>query len=192
MKYTSKIEKAIKVATYAHRNQKRKGGDMPYISHLFSVMIILSEYTDDEDVIIAGLFHDLLEDTDTKEYGETDIENDFGKKVLTIIQDVSENKNKYLDIIDEKDTWKNRKIEYLKHLSEASEDAILVSSADKLHNLFTTIEEIKIVGEKAWGIFNSSKEEQIWFYKEFASILNTRLPNHPLVKRVIDSVAELK
>ncbi len=192
MQYTSKIEKAIKVATYAHRNQKRKGSDIPYISHPFSVMIILSEYTNDEDIIIAGILHDLLEDTDTKEYSKMDIENDFGKRVLTIIQGVSEDKNKYSDIINEKDTWKNRKIEYLKHLSEASEAAILVSSADKLHNLFTTIEGIKIVGEKAWDIFNSSKEEQIWFYKEFASILNTRLPNHPLVKRVIDSVAELK
>jgi len=191
MKYTSKIEKAIKVATYAHRNQTRKGSSVHYISHLFSVMVILSEYTDNEDVIIAGLLHDLLEDTDTNEYGAVDIENDFGKKVLTIVQDVSEKKNKYLDINDEKDTWKNRKVAYLKHLSETSEDSLLVSSADKLHSLLVTIEDIKVGGEEAWDIFNSSKEDQLWFYKEFVSILNTRLPNHPLVKRVMDAVSEL-
>ena len=192
MKYTSKIEKAIKVATYAHRNQTRKGGAVPYISHLFSVMIILSEYTDNEDVIITGLLHDLLEDTDTKEYSEKDIVSDFGKSVLTIVQNVSEKKNVYLDTTDEKVTWKNRKDSYLKHLSETNEEAILVSSADKLHNLLATIEDIKLEGEKAWNIFNSSKEDQIWFYDEFASILNKRLPNHPLVRRVIDAVDKLK
>ena len=191
MKYTDKIEKAIKIASHAHRNQTRKGSGTPYVSHLFSVMIILSEYTEDEDILVAGLLHDLLEDTDTKDYGVRDIENDFGKKVLAIVQDVSEKKNKYLDTTDEKDTWKDRKISYLKHLSEATEDAVIVSAADKLHNLLATIECIKKEGESAWNVFNSSKEEQLWFYREFGLIIKWRLPNHPLVERVMEAIKEL-
>lgn len=192
MKYTDRIEKAIKVASHAHRNQTRKGTDIPYVSHLFSVMTILSEYTEDEDLLIAGLLHDMLEDTNLEEYSVSNIEAEFGQRVLAIIQDVSEKKNAGMQSKEEKETWKNRKDLYLHHLEKASEDALLVSSADKLHNLLSTIEDFNKDGDALWNRFNASKNDQLWFYKEFSNVLIRRLPKHPLAERVSSTVKELE
>jgi (p)ppGpp synthase/HD superfamily hydrolase len=109
MKYTDQIEKAIKVASRAHKEQLRKGTDMPYISHPFSVMAILSEFTEDEDVLIAGLLHDILEDADAHEYGVAYLQKEFGNRTTEIIQEVSEKKDNTMNNEREKDTWKSRK-----------------------------------------------------------------------------------
>lgn len=93
MKYTPRIEKAIQVASHAHRNQTRKSdGNMPYISHPFSVLVILSEHTKDENTMIAGLLHDVLEDADPNEYTEQKLRDIFGEKVVSIVKEVSEQK----------------------------------------------------------------------------------------------------
>ena len=61
MIYNAQIERAIKKAATLHRAQNRKGeDDLPYVTHLFSVAVILSQYTSDEDVIVAGLLHDTI------------------------------------------------------------------------------------------------------------------------------------
>ena len=57
-----RLIRAINTAAWAHRDHVRKGTDIPYISHIFGVMHLVSEVTDDEDVLIAALFHDILED----------------------------------------------------------------------------------------------------------------------------------
>lgn len=62
MRLTSKIEKAINFAAQKHLGQIRKGDGLPYIVHPFGVAWILSGYSTDEDVIVAGLLHDVLED----------------------------------------------------------------------------------------------------------------------------------
>ena len=65
MAYSYRIEQAIKAASVLHREQVRKGSvPFPYITHLFAVAMIASDYTDDEDVIVAALLHDTIEDTD--------------------------------------------------------------------------------------------------------------------------------
>ncbi len=60
---TQRLREAINMACRLHPNQVRKADEgLPYISRPFSVAWILSSYTDDEDTIIAGLLHDILED----------------------------------------------------------------------------------------------------------------------------------
>ncbi|MEK7182016.1 MAG: HD domain-containing protein, partial [Patescibacteria group bacterium] len=59
---TPQIDKAIQRATVLHHGQERKGTGAPYIVHPYAVAFLLAHYTDDEDVIIAGLLHDVLED----------------------------------------------------------------------------------------------------------------------------------
>lgn len=59
MKYTERIHNTIDLVSSLHANQKRKGSDTPYVSHCFGVAFILSNYTSDEDIIIAGLLHDV-------------------------------------------------------------------------------------------------------------------------------------
>ena len=177
MKYTP-IEKAIQVATNAHRKQTRKSDeDMPYISHLVSVLVILSEYTDDENVLIAGLLHDVLEDADPNEYTQQKLRDIFGDKVVSIVLEVSEQKDGSLSDSAAKKNWRERKEAYLKHLETASEEALLVSTADKLNSITCLMEEYKKEGPAMWARFNASKEEQVWFYKKFAEIADKRLKN---------------
>ena len=86
--YSYRIEQALRAATILHKDQVRKGSvPIPYVSHLFAVAMIASDYTDDEDVIIACLLHDTLEDTD---YTAQDLEEDFGGAIRELVEAVSE------------------------------------------------------------------------------------------------------
>ena len=78
-----KIQEAIIFATLAHEGQKRKGTDIPYIVHPMEVMQILTECHCNDDVVIAGILHDTLEDTKTV---PADIEKKFGSAVLMLMR----------------------------------------------------------------------------------------------------------
>jgi (p)ppGpp synthase/HD superfamily hydrolase len=77
------IDLAIEVAAKAHENQFRKGTDIPYITHPLAVGLILAKAGCSDDVIIAGILHDTVEDTSiTLDY----IRDTFGNKVSTIVK----------------------------------------------------------------------------------------------------------
>jgi len=178
--YSKKIEKAIQTATYLHRNQTRRGTGIPYVSHLFAVFLILSKYTKNEDILIAGLLHDSLEDSDPNDYNKEKLKQDFGENVLTIVQGVSEDKDGSLSEKDAKLSWRYRKESYLHHLNVVSEESVLVSTADKIHNLGSTVEDLKKEGDSIWDKFNASKEDQMWFYESFNKIVKQKTAN-PIV-----------
>lgn len=118
----TKIHDAIIFATIKHQNQKRKGTEIPYIVHPMEVMQILTENGCSETVIVAGILHDTLEDTDTR---PEEIEKRFGKEILAIVQTECEDKSK---------TWKERKQVFIDSLKNDSLEAKLVCCADKLSN----------------------------------------------------------
>ncbi|MBL7045544.1 MAG: HD domain-containing protein [Parcubacteria group bacterium] len=168
MKYTPRLEEAIKTATNLHRNQRRKSGkDLPYVSHLFSVAIILSEYTEDENVIIAGLLHDALEDT---EYTAEQLEENFGTRVKEIVLDVSETNVEDGEPVQ----WKERKTAYIEHLKVASEEALLVSVADKIHNLRSILDGLEEFGMEFLSTFSTGPELQLWYNESVYGILKER------------------
>jgi len=192
MKYTSQIEHAIQVAAHAHRKQTRKGSpDLPYISHPLSVFVILSEYTEDENVLIAGLLHDVLEDADPTEYSDISLRKVFGDKIVSTIKEVSESKDGNLEESDAKSNWEERKNAYLEHSKTSSEEALLVSTADKLHNLESTLLDYEKSGSIIWDRFNAPREKQIWFYKEFIKIISMRL-NNTITRKLATRVDELE
>lgn len=170
MKITPKIEKAIKKASILHYGQKRKGEiDYPYITHPFTVAAILSNYTDDEEIIIAGLLHDTIEDTS---YTPEKLEEDFGANVKEIVLGVTE---VYTDENKENE-WVERKKRYIENMKQSSDKAVLVSAADKLHNLSTIVFDFKKHGPVIWKNFNSTIEERLWFYNEILMVFKNRLP----------------
>lgn len=171
MQLTPTIELAIKKASILHDGQKRRGEkSFPYLTHLFSVASILSEYTRDEAVIIAGLLHDSIEDTT---YSLEELEKEFGKEVRDIVFYVTEIKeHRGLKI-----PWKDRKDAYITLLEEASREALFVSAADKIHNLRSTIDDFKKFGPAIWKNFGSSVENNLWFYSSVLEVLRRRLNN---------------
>jgi (p)ppGpp synthase/HD superfamily hydrolase len=171
MQLTPTIELAIKKASILHDGQTRRGEkSFPYLTHLFSVATILSEYTRDEKTIIAGLLHDTIEDT---KYTFEELENEFGKEVKDIVYYVTEVKM----CGGQKIPWKERKDAYLALLEEASRSALFVSAADKIHNLQSTIDDYKKHGPMIWKNFSTSVENNMWFYKSVLEVLKRRLNN---------------
>lgn len=168
---SDKVNLALKVASKAHRNQTRKGTDIPYISHPVAVAMIASEYTIDEDTIVASILHDVLEDVDPTVYSETDMRNDFGDAIVKIVRDVSEDKTAG----EPEKPWIERKKGYLAHLDNlANVEPIIVSTADKIHNLMDMLDEYEKVGDGLWERFNAPKDDELWFYKTFLEIIQKK------------------
>src|SRR5687767_4080623 len=109
---SSKISKAIAFANTAHEGHFRKGTAIPYIFHVMNVGKLLTEEMEcEEDVIVAGILHDTVEDTPVT---YEDIERAFGLNVLRLVKGASEQ--------DKSDTWENRKAETIKHTAHEAVD----------------------------------------------------------------------
>lgn len=169
MKLTPKIEKAIKKASLLHSGQTRRADNAtPYIIHPFAVAFILTNYTDNEDVITAAILHDTIEDTS---YTAEEMEKDFGKTVQEIVLGVTEPK-----VPGElKKSWAERKLGYLEKLKLDGKESLMVSAADKIHNLLSLIEDHRIYGEKLWEKFHSTPAQRLEYDKKVLEILRERL-----------------
>src|SRR5476649_2884608 len=141
------IDQAIEFAAKAHRYQFRKGTDIPYISHPFGVGMILQKAKCKEELIIAGILHDTLEDTDTT---EEQLRNQFGEKVLKIVKGCSEP--------DKGASWEERKKHTLDYLKDAPVSIRQVTCADKLHNLRSIKRDLDSMGEVIWGKFKRGQD----------------------------------
>ncbi len=172
--YTYKIEQAIKAASLLHKDQFRQGlVAIPYVSHLFSVASIVADYTDDEDVIVAALLHDTLEDTD---YTAEELEGDFGKKIRDIVESLSEPK----DTEKKKYTWRERKQAYTDKLKKASDEALLIAAADKTHNMRSIVEEYADNHNRFLKEFSGPIEDRVFAYQNISNVINRRLKNNIL------------
>jgi (p)ppGpp synthase/HD superfamily hydrolase len=173
---TPLIEKAIRKASELHTGQKRKcsGTSLDYLSHPLSVCEILARHTDDEEALVAAILHDTVEDTS---YTFEKLGEDFGKAIAELVQAVSED-----DCFpsDRKTTWEKRKKSYLKNLQTGPDKALLVSAADKIHNLATMRESYILHQDKIWDFFNAPADKRLWFYEEVLKVISGRL-KHPLV-----------
>lgn len=187
---TPRIEKAITRATVLHQLQRRKLSEAPYIIHPYSVAFLLAHYVDDEDVIIAGLLHDTLEDI--PEYTEEMLREEFGDHVCNIVKEVTEDftQAEKEDHSLRGGSWRTRKERYLANLSNDSKEALLVASADKIHNLRSTLDGLALHGEEMWQKFGRKPEDIVWFYTEVSKIISERL-KHPLVDEMNRLVEEL-
>lgn len=170
--YSYRVEQAIRAATILHQDQLRLGSlPLPYISHLMAVVLILSDYTDDEDTMVAAFLHDTLEDTD---YSEEELQEDFGGVVAELVQTLTEPK---VDTKGNKIPWLERKKIYAKQLKSGPEKALLIAAADKAHNFRTIIEEYHDDHKRYLQDFGNRTEERMEAYQNIANVINSRLKN---------------
>lgn len=158
----TKIQDALVFAAEKHKNQTRKGTDIPYIVHPAECMQILTKLKCSENVIIAGILHDTLEDTDTT-YNE--LVEKFNKEIADLVMDVSEQ--------DKTLSWQERKDAYFKHLRNCQLESRYVCFADKLANLRSIYADYLVVGNNVWKKFNADKNCQKWFYTTVYNLLKT-------------------
>lgn len=186
---THRLQEAINEAARLHRDQIRKDSQKtPYITHLVGVMILLSSATHDEDVLIAGLLHDALEDVEG--YTSDQMKNMFGKRVLDIVLGVTEESK----LINKQDLlWKDVKLAYLTNLSNSSEESIMVSLADKIQNTRSLIEMTQFSNGGTLPKFGSSHEDRMWFHNEVLALGRSRLgDDHILVEELRMELEELE
>lgn len=160
------FEDALAFAARAHgaARQARKGTDFPYIGHPIRVAEMLDRFGYADEVVVAGLLHDTLEDTDAT---EDDLRERFGDDVLALVTAASEP--------DKSLPWQTRKEHSLARLEqEGSRDALALVAADKLDNVRSLADTLRHDGPKTWERFNAPKEKQHWYYRSVASVLLTR------------------
>lgn len=169
--YSYRIEQAIRAAAILHKDQLRKGSaPLPYITHLMAVTLIVSDYTDDEDTLVAALLHDTLEDTD---YTSEELLEDFGGDIKEIVESLSEPQD-----TDKKTySWLEQKKRYAKKLKRASEQALIIAAADKIHNMRMIVEEYFDDHVRFMHDFRGSLDERALMYQDISNVINAKLKN---------------
>lgn len=136
---SDRYDHALAWARHLHRNQLRKGVQVPYISHLLSVSAMTLEMGGDQDAAIAALLHDAVEDQDAT-FDEIDAR--YGPKVREIVELCTDSTDR------PKADWLTRKVMYLRRLEAKAADPVRyggylrVALADKLHNARSTRADI--------------------------------------------------
>jgi (p)ppGpp synthase/HD superfamily hydrolase len=157
MELSPRFDEAYQFAAQAHRQQMRKGTEIPYLAHLLAVTALVLEDGGDEDQAIAALLHDAAED----QGGEVMLEEirlRFGERVSRIVDGLSDT----FEI--PKPPWQARKERYLAHLREAPPEVRRVSLADKLHNARSILADLERNGEAVWSRFTTGKDGTLWYY----------------------------
>lgn len=189
MIYSPRINDAIRIAAYAHEGQYRKGSSTPFIVHPMAVALITQKYVDDEDTFVAALLHDVLEDVPERVYSRTDMLHDFGADIVGIVEDVTEP-----DITEPtKEAWQERKQGYINHLAEISDiRPLMVSCADKIHNMSEIIREHKNSGGAIWKAFHVSRSREIWFYESVLAVLRQKVLPPEAIEEYTEILTNLK
>ena len=180
----NKIEEAIIYATVMHQGKVRKLVNTPYILHPLEVAQILSAMTDDQDVITAGILHDIVEDTDGT---LAEIEKRFGERVAFLVS--SESENTYSGESEDA-TWKRRKEESLKVLKNTDDQGVrMLWLADKLANIRSLAGAYSEYGEQLWENFHQRDPDmQHWYYQTVAEQLELSLNKTGAFKEFIKHI----
>ena len=197
---------ALVWAAELHEDQDRKGGDVPYVAHLLGVAAIVLEHGGSEDVAIAALLHDALEDQAHK-MTEGEIRARFGDAVERIVVECSDGTPEEQRDRSH-DRWFARKKKYIAEIAHKSDGALMVSMADKLYNARSMLEDYRTEGETLWGEsacrrhrsgvqgepgrFTTGREGNLWYYAAMVEAYEQRVGHTRLWGELARTVAEMK
>ena len=183
---TSRLENALVFAAQLHREQWRKGSNVPYVSHLLAVSALVIEHGGDEDEAIAALLHDAIEDQGGPKTRD-EILRRFGERVTGIVEGCTDSQT------IPKPPWKERKLAYIAGISDKSPSVQLVCAADKLHNARSILSDYRTLGEEVWQRFVGGREGTLWYYGAVvqALIQSGRTPLVDELERVVGEIGRL-
>jgi (p)ppGpp synthase/HD superfamily hydrolase len=167
---TERYADAVAYAATAHAAQRRKGTDIPYIAHLLAVSGSVLEAGGDEDLAIAGLLHDVVEDQGGIPRAD-DVRARFGDRVADIVLGCSDSTS---EDRDSRPPYSERKAAHIAHLREASHDVLLVTAADKLHNARAIHTDLLIDGPDMLKRFNGEPAQILAYYWSIVEVLESR------------------
>ncbi|EAR17662.1 HD domain-containing protein [Synechococcus sp. W2B2] len=185
MAITQRYGEALQWAEELHRQQRRKGKQVPYISHLISVSALVWEDGGTEDQAIAALLHDSIEDAGQS---HRSIADRFGPEVADIVLDCTDTAPDAAP--GEKEPWLLRKTRYLASLEHKPLASLLVTAADKAHNAGDMVLDARC-DPGMWSKFNAGLDGSAWYLMRMHQELVDRLPNSRTVERLGESVNEI-
>lgn len=189
---TDRISAAFALAALVHEKQTRKSTDIPYISHPMAVAAQVAVWGGSEDQFIAALLHDVVEDGGAQ-YMPV-IDEHFGKHVLDLVMACSDAAPQRGQ---PKGAWIERKEKYIANLRSAADEVLLISAADKWHNLASILADAKELGEVVFDRFirqdferTDKKKMVLWYYKELLAVYRER--NVPVVVELENLLSEIE
>jgi (p)ppGpp synthase/HD superfamily hydrolase len=179
-----RFERALLFATRKHARQHRKGTAVPYVAHLLGVAGLVLEAGGDEDLAIAALLHDVVEDCGGAPMLK-EIRRRFGNRVAHVVDGCTDTD------LDPKPPWRQRKEDYIRHLRTADADTRLVSAADKLHNVRSIVATYREIGDRVWERFHGKRDGTLWYYRTLLDEFQ-RKKSSPLIRELERAVIELE
>ncbi|MHB8217363.1 MAG: HD domain-containing protein [Candidatus Sulfotelmatobacter sp.] len=184
VKLGPRFRRAFLFAADKHSGQTRKASTIPYLAHLMGVASLVLEFGGDEDMAIAALLHDVVEDCGGVPMLK-EVRRRFGPRVAKIVDGCTDS------FTDPKPPWRKRKETYIRHLKKAKAETRLVSAADKLNNVRSILADYREVGESIWVRFNGGREGTLWYYRSLLEEFLRREPNR-LIGELELAVRELE
>jgi (p)ppGpp synthase/HD superfamily hydrolase len=176
--------RAFEFAAEKHKGQTRKASTIPYIAHLMGVASLVLEAGADEDLAIAALLHDVVEDCGGAPMLK-EIRRKFGDRVAKVVDGCTD-----ADAYP-KPPWRERKEKYIARLKKENADTRLVSAADKLNNVRSIVSDYRAIGESVWSRFNGGREGTLWYYRTLRDQFLRHKPNR-ITRELALAVGELE
>jgi (p)ppGpp synthase/HD superfamily hydrolase len=170
IKLGARFQKAFAFAADKHSQQARKASTIPYIAHLMGVASLVLEAGGDEDLAIAALLHDVVEDCGGAPM-LTEVRRRFGKRVAKVVDGCTD-----ADTYP-KGPWLERKEKYIARLKGEDAGTRLVSAADKLNNVRSILSDYRQIGESVWSRFHGGREGTLWYYRTLRDEFLRHKPN---------------
>jgi len=192
--YSDRINHAFAFAAKHHDQQVRKGTRLPYLTHPANVAVILTRYGCSDDAVVAGILHDVIEDCVregwTREMLEERIAHKFGSGVLETVLSVTKRRT---DDDGIEMSHEDRSDDYLDRLELASEEALWVCAADKVHNANSILSDLRRTSfpETVWGRFSAGREGTVRWYQRVAERLREIGFTAPIVDELAGAADEL-
>jgi (p)ppGpp synthase/HD superfamily hydrolase len=190
--FTERLTLAVDYARHLHI-ERRKGTGIPYMAHLFGVASLvmgeagLSGAVVTEDMVIAALLHDAVED-----HGGAlrlkDIRINFGDEVARMVEGLSDT---LAEDPNNKEPWEERKRVYIERVRNEPADVRLISAADKLYNARSILEDYREIGAEIWKRFQRPRDLQIWYLESLLEVFKAS-GKMRIVGELERVVAELK
>jgi (p)ppGpp synthase/HD superfamily hydrolase len=165
---TGRYVEAFGWALKVHDGQARHNSGTPYMSHLISTSALVLESGGDEDVAIAALLHDVVEDQNVS---ICEVASRFGGRVARIVADCTDVRpgvnRHHVD-------WRRRKVDHVERMRDYGADSLLVIGADKVASLQALIDDIAVHGVELFQWSQRSAEELYWNYSLILNVLDEK------------------
>ena len=187
--HPARLAGAVGLAAELHRDQRRKGTRVPYVSHVLAVAALVAEDEGTEEEVLAALLHDAAEDQGG-EAALAQIAERLGAQVAGLVRECSDS---VLAAGEPKAPWRERKEAALQRLASRSPGALKIIAADKLHNTRATVADLELVGVSVWARFKTGRDGFLWYHEQMATELVRLSPasrSAALLRTEVDKLTE--